>query len=57
MTSVDKVCFTLRLLKTTFSQISIHGQLLVKNVYGDRTRKTTLLMRLKNIGMASEKLY
>ena len=57
MTFVHKVCFTLRLLKTTFSQISIHGQLLVKNVYGDRTRKKPLLMRLKNIGMASEKLY
>ena len=41
------------LLKTTFSQISIHSQLLVK-FYGDRTRKKTLLRRLKNIDMASE---
>ena len=56
MTFVHKVCFTLRLLKTTFSQISIHGQLLVKNVQRS-DKKKTLLMRLKNIGMASEKLY
>ena len=44
------------LLKTTFSQISIHSQLLVE-FYGDRTTKKTLLRRLKNIDMASEKLY
>ena len=41
MTSVDKVCFTLRLLKTTFSQISIHGQLLVKNVQRSDKKKNT----------------
>ena len=43
-------------VKTTFSQISIHSQLLVK-FYSDRTRKKPLLRRLKNIGMASEKLH
>ena len=57
MTFVHKVCFTLRLLKTTFSQISIHGQLLVKNVQRSDKKKKHFLMRLKNIGMASEKLY
>ena len=40
----------------TFSQISIHSQLLWK-FYSNRTRKKTLLRRLKNIGTASEKLY
>ena len=45
------------LLKT--AQISINSQLLVKLFFFffDRTRKKTLLRRLKNIGMASEKLY
>ena len=41
MTSEDKVCFTLRLLKTTFSQISIHGQLLVNNVQRSDKEKNT----------------
>ena len=41
MTFVHKVCFTLRLLKTTFSQISIHGQLLVKNVQRSDKKKNT----------------
>jgi len=44
------------LLKTTFSQISIQGQLLVKISYRSNKEKT-LLRRLKNVGMASEKLY
>ena len=33
-------------LKTTFLQISIHSQLLLK-IYSDRTRKKTILRRLK----------
>ena len=41
MTFVHKVCFTLRLLKTTFLQISIHGQLLVKNVERSDKEKNT----------------
>ena len=49
MKSVDKVCFTLRLLKTTFSQIL--------KMYSDRTRKKPLLMPLKNIGVWSLKNY
>ena len=40
------------LLKTTFSQFSIHSQLLVKILWGSDKEKTTF-----NIGMASEKLY
>ena len=44
------------LLKTTFSPISIHSQLLVKILcQSDKEKK--LSRRLKNIGMASEKLY
>ena len=44
------------LLKSTFRQISIYSQSLVK-FYSDQTRIKSLLKRLKNIGMASEKLY
>ena len=43
------------LLKTTFLQISIHSQLLVKILYRSDKEKT-LFRRLKNIGMVSEKL-
>ena len=48
------VIVTSVLLKTTFSQISIQGQLLVKMLYGQGKNH---LRRLKNIGMASQKLY
>ena len=44
------------LLKTTFSQILIHSQLLVK-IFWRSHKEKTLLRRLKNSGMASEKLY
>ena len=42
------------LLKTTFSQISIHNQLLVK-ILQRSDKEKTLLRRLKKIGMASQK--
>ena len=45
------------LLKTTFSQFSIHSQLLVNIFFSDRARKKPFLRRLKNIDLASEKLY
>ena len=44
------------LLKTTFSQISIHSQLLVK-FSSDRRRRKNTFKAVENIGMASEKLY
>ena len=44
------------LLKTTFSEISIHSQLLLK-ILERSDKEKPLLRRLKNIGMASEKLY
>ena len=50
------VIVTSILLKTTFSQISVQSQLLVK-ILQRSDREKTLLRRLKNIGMASEKLY
>ena len=45
------------LLKTTFSQISITIASYWWKFYSDRTRTKPLLRRLKNIGMAYEKLY
>ena len=45
------------LFKTTFSQILIHSQLLVKILSRSDKEKKHFLRRLKNIGMASEKLY
>ena len=44
------------LLKTTFSQISIPSQLLVK-FSSDRRRRKNTFKAVENIGMASEKLY
>ena len=44
------------LLKTAFWQTSIHSQYWW-NVCSDRARTKSLLRRLKNIGMVSEKLY
>ena len=44
------------LLKTTFSQISIHSQLLMKLLQRSDKEKTTF-KAIENIGMASEKLY
>ena len=50
------VIVTSILLKTTFSQISIHSQLLVKILQRSDKDKITF-ERLKNIGMVPEKLY
>ena len=45
------------LLKPTFSQISIHSQIIGEHFTAIGQEKKTLLRRLKDIGMASEKLY